>query len=193
MNSLKEHIFPLESFIGGWYIPEKLCDDIIRYFNTNIEDVNFGTTGFNKVDKNIKDSLDLCVSKNNSINPIFEYRNFLGLIIKLYEEKFLELKKQPSYNVNENFNIQYYKPDAGFKVWHSERSIPNTHKRLLVFMTYLNDVPKGGTEFKYQKIVTPANKGLTILWPSEWTHTHRGQIDKENEKYIITGWLSYNE
>ena len=35
MNDLKEHIFPYESFIGGWYIPEKLCDDIITYFNNN--------------------------------------------------------------------------------------------------------------------------------------------------------------
>jgi hypothetical protein len=29
-------------------------------------------------------------------------------------------------------------------------------------MTYLNDVPDGGTEFKYQKIISPAKKGLTL-------------------------------
>ena len=59
-------------------------------------------------------------------------------------------------------------------------------------MTYLNDVPNGGTEFKYQGIKSPAKKGLTIIWPSDWMHTHRGIIDEENEKYIITGWYNLN-
>jgi hypothetical protein len=58
-------------------------------------------------------------------------------------------------------------------------------------MTYLNDVEDGGTEFKYQNIISPAKKGLTLLWPVDWTHTHKGQISKTKEKYIITGWLSF--
>ena len=58
-------------------------------------------------------------------------------------------------------------------------------------MTYLNDVKDGGTEFKFQKITTEAKKGLTLLWPSDFTHTHRGQITHNSEKYIVTGWLSY--
>ena len=57
-------------------------------------------------------------------------------------------------------------------------------------MTYLNDVPKGGTEFFYQKITSPAKKGLTLIWPAEFTHLHKGQIAKQ-EKYIITGWYNY--
>ena len=95
------------------------------------------------------------------------------------------------YNITNGYNIQYYKPKAGFKQWHSERSLPKNSKRLLVFMTYLNDVEDGGTEFKYQNITSPAKKGLTLLWPVDWTHTHRGQISKTNEKYIVTGWLSF--
>ena len=44
-------------------------------------------------------------------------------------------------------------------------------------MTYLNDVPDGGTHFKYQDLTTPAEKGLTILiWPTDFSHTHKGQI-----------------
>ena len=57
-------------------------------------------------------------------------------------------------------------------------------------MTYLNDVPDGGTDFKYQKITCPAKKGLTILWPPDWHHTHKGQVSKKHDKYIITGWYS---
>jgi hypothetical protein len=93
------------------------------------------------------------------------------------------------YTITENWNIQYYKPGGGFKQWHCERGSPST--RILVWMTYLNDVPDGGTEFLYQKLTCPAKKGLTLFWPTDWTHTHRGQISKDHEKYIATGWFSY--
>ena len=58
-------------------------------------------------------------------------------------------------------------------------------------MTYLNNVKDGGTMFKYQNLTIPAKKGLTLIWPSDWTHTHKGQISNTKEKYIITGWYSY--
>ena len=32
---MNEHKFPYESFIGGWYMPEKLCDDIINYYHSH--------------------------------------------------------------------------------------------------------------------------------------------------------------
>jgi len=28
------------------------------------------------------------------------------------------------------------------------------------------------------------------MWPAEWTHTHRGIISTNKEKYIATGWLN---
>ena len=40
---MNEHIFPKESFIGGWYIPEKICDDLINYFDKN-NGARFGVT-----------------------------------------------------------------------------------------------------------------------------------------------------
>ncbi len=60
-------------------------------------------------------------------------------------------------------------------------------------MTFLNDVDDGGTEFKYQNLTIPAKKGLTLIWPAPWTHTHRGQVSNTKTKYIITGWYNFNE
>ena len=59
-------------------------------------------------------------------------------------------------------------------------------------MTYLNDVPDGGgTEFAYYpELKVNAKKGLTLLWPTDFTHTHRGVIS-QHEKYIITGWFHH--
>ena len=91
----------------------------------------------------------------------------------------------------ELINLQTYQPGGGFKTWHCERAGITQQTRCLVFMTYLNDVEDGGTEFEYQKMTAPAKKGLTIIWPSDWTHTHKGQISHTYKKYIATGWLNY--
>ena len=49
------------------------------------------------------------------------------------------------------FNIQHYKPNGGYKAWHFERH-HNEQLRIFAFMTYLNDVPDGGTDFLYQDL-----------------------------------------
>ena len=58
-------------------------------------------------------------------------------------------------------------------------------------MTYLNTIENAGTEFFHQDLKVDAVKGKTLIWPADWTHTHRGIINNEKEKYIFTGWLSF--
>ena len=59
-------------------------------------------------------------------------------------------------------------------------------------MTYLNDVEKGGgTEWIHQKLKVKPEKGKTVIWPAEWTHTHRGIVAPKETKYIATGWYGY--
>mgnify|MGYP005995534887 FL=1 len=197
---MKEHNFPNESFIGGWYIPEKLCDDLVKVFNNEDYKVNAkpgkivqsGKIVENKVKK---DSLDLLIPYE--INPflikeVVSYRYYLQQCLIKYTEKFPETNNIGSIDINDELQLQYYKPNGGFKNWHFERTGPSTKNRVLVFMTYLNDVEDGGTHFKYQNMISPAKKGLTIIWPADWTHTHKGQISKTKEKYIMTGWYTYN-
>ena len=88
--------------------------------------------------------------------------------------------------------IQHYKPGQGFKAWHTERANV-TMNRSLVYMTYLNDVPDGGTQFYYQDMTVEAKKGKTLIWPADFTHIHKSQISYEHEKYITTGWFSYDK
>lgn len=67
-----------------------------------------------------------------------------------------------------------------------------TTTRMLVWMTYLNDVTDGGgTKFIYQDETVQARKGRTLIWPSDFTHTHVGVVSPAQDKYIITGWLNY--
>ena len=61
-------------------------------------------------------------------------------------------------------------------------------------MTYLNDVESGGaTEFSHYQVSVKPKKGLTLIWPSEWTHAHRGEILEHGAKYIVTGWITFTD
>ena len=192
---MKEHKFNLNTFIGGWYINSKVCDNLVNYFNINKDLVKTGMQGGlngKYIDKNQKDSYEISIDIHQKADKsILEYGKELNKVIKLYQKKYNYVEKLAKFSIVENFNIQYYKPKGGYKIWHSERQTKSSSQRLLVFMTYLNDVEDGGTEFYYQKLKSPAKKGLTLIWPAEWTHTHKGQISKKNEKYIITGWYGF--
>ena len=59
-------------------------------------------------------------------------------------------------------------------------------------MTYLNDVEDGGeTQWLYQGRQFKPKKGLTAIWPTDFTHTHRGVVSPTQRKTIATGWFSF--
>tara|TARA_R110000822_G_C15084045_1_gene469987 strand:- start:69 stop:647 length:579 start_codon:yes stop_codon:yes gene_type:complete len=191
---MKEFKTPLDSFIGGWYIPEKVCDDLILFQKNHLNELIKGECnheGERKANPKLKDSLDLHVSFDNYDPPLNIYREYLQQCLEKYVERYPILINSDFFNVNTNYNIQYYPPGGGFKFWHCESAGKKTAFRNLVFMTYLNNVENAGTKFKYQKITTPCVKGLTFIWPSAFTHTHKGVVNEEKEKYIVTGWYTY--
>jgi hypothetical protein len=188
---INEHKFNYDSFIGGWYISDILCDEIVSYFKDNINISHEGIAG-GIINKNLKDSKDIDISPN-LIHPLFnEYRINLQKCLDEYIKKYKFINFYAKFNVNTSYHIQHYSVNGGFKKWHFENSSKTEANRILVFMTYLNDVEDGGTEFYYQKIKSPCKKGLTLIWPTGFTHTHKGQISKTKEKYISTGWFTFN-
>ena len=189
MNYIEENL-PYESFIGGWYIDKNVCDDMVDYHKSN-KQLHFQGRAANEVNKDRKDSIDVTINLADCDDKqLFkDYKKILYDLISLYEEKYIEYKDCKPYGLVENFPIQYYPPGGGFKQWHCERF--SHSNRNLVFMTYLTDVDNAGTEFKYQKLKTECKKGLTLIWPTDITHTHRGIINNKHEKYIVTGWFGY--
>lgn len=191
IHNYKKHDLPKDSFIQGWYMPEETCDGLVKHFNKNKNKAKPGASlyeGALSTDKTIKDSIDLSLGNNNFNPGIFEYRMHLQEILNLYVKEYPEVERLDKFNV-EDVNLQWYPGKGGFKTWHYERGTKGNMNRVLVFMTYLNDVENGGTHFKYQDITTPAIKGLTVIWPPDWTHTHKGQIS-DNKKIIATGWFT---
>ncbi len=188
------------TFIHGCYIPDKICDDLVHYFDEHPDrqvtgkildaDDNLAVDNSRKKSTDIGFDVNLDYYDNQLLS---EYLVYLNLCIKEYEYKYERAGLMASYGLTEGLNLQKYKPGEGYKNWHCERNGVKDQTRCLVFMTYLNDVPDGGTEFLYQQMCSPAKKGLTLIWPSDWMHTHRGQISPTTTKYILTGWLNYTK
>jgi hypothetical protein len=185
-----------KSFIGAWYLPDlALCDDIVAFFASNANQAPGQIGNQGEVNPHIKDSRDVVVTPDTfGQAPIVTYLAALRGIVENYVEKYQAAYFVDPWGVLENINIQYYKPGAGYKAWHTERrgkQAPSVNRHL-VFMTYLNDVTDaGGTEFMNQRIIAQPKKGLTLIWPADWTHMHRGIVSPTQDKYIITGWFSF--
>ncbi|MBI4265406.1 MAG: 2OG-Fe(II) oxygenase [Acidobacteria bacterium] len=184
-----------KSFIGAWYLEDiDVCDELVAYFNDSPTKVD-GQFFDGRVDKEVKDSVDLQITPDRFTDPpVFRYLDHLRRVCNKYVEKYQGSAALDGWGIAENVNIQHYAPGGGYKVWHCERwgtSVP-CGARHLVFMTYLNDVSDaGGTEFLYQLVTVQPRKGLTLIWPADWTHHHRGIVSPTEEKYIITGWFSF--
>ena len=187
---MKEYKLPFENFVAGYMAPKKLCDDIIRYYKDNKEKQYVGTVATFQVLKDVKESTDIMIQPEDTFKPFDEYRKHLQQCIEEYQKKYTSVGMYARFNIAQPYLIQHYPKGGGFKTWHFENAgYPQIIKRKLVFMTYLNDAPNAGTEFKYQKLITPCKKGLTLIWPAEFTHTHRGVVSDTHEKTIITGWF----
>ncbi|MFC3032981.1 2OG-Fe(II) oxygenase [Pseudoalteromonas fenneropenaei] len=92
---------------------------------------------------------------------------------------------------------KYTVNQGGYPYWHSEVYPQAGHNealhRVLLFMFYLNDVAQGGeTEFYYQQRKLTPKQGSMVIAPGYFTHTHRGNIPKSNDKYILTSWVLFN-
>ena len=98
-----------------------------------------------------------------------------------------------SNSISYEVKLQKTPIQGGYSEWHSEQGPGEASTRVLSWMVYLNDVEDGGeTEFLYQGVKQKAKKGVLLIWPASFTHTHRGNPPYSNEKYIVTGWTSFN-
>jgi hypothetical protein len=188
-------------FVGDFMIDHAVCDRLVELHRACdrkglVKRGRMGKGGNLVVDPEKKDSFDVSV---DLVPPdllkeyaIESYYAELQRCLQQYMEQHALLKQLGKFRVTESPAIQHYRPGGGFKMPHFERSGYATTTRMLVWMTYLNDVTDGGgTHFVYQKQTFEAKKGRTLLWPSDFTHTHAGVVSPTQHKYIITGWMNF--
>ncbi len=204
------------NFIEEYNIDKDLCKRLIEFFKSVPMGTNTpyyrklkGQVGANQVIKSIKDSTDLTFSNKlilrigdiNILPQNAAASKAINDYVKALTACMIKFKVKYPYCIPdgsevkliEDVSLQHYKPKGGYHRYHFERSadFKPISTRHLVFMTYLNTVTdKGGTEFYHQEMTTDAIEGNTVIWSSDWTHTHRGVPSPTQDKYIITGWYN---
>lgn len=183
-------------FIGAWHMDKAaLCQDIIDFFEQQRPAQKAGRTSYG-LDHHVKKSTDLTVHPNDLRNAphqtLVPYFSELRACYADYLQQWPFLKTMLNDIDIGEFNIQRYDPGGHFAATHSERTTLEHAHRVLVWMTYLNDVTDGGeTNFLHFDLNVKPERGKTLIWPAEWTHAHSGKMVKSGHKYIITGWMHF--
>ena len=171
-----------------------LCDNLVHYFRSNpdqwLDGIAYGMTKTGEDSGKV--STDIYCSSANKDPDINEFVRQLQIVVDKYIELYPRSNCTVSWNL-EPFNIQRYGPGEGFLKWHCERSIANepSVSRHLAFMMYCNTIEDGGgTEFWHQDWISKSEKGKIVIFPTDWTATHRG-LPCEEEKIILTGWFNF--
>ena len=70
-----------------------------------------------------------------------------------------------------------------------DRQNINSSHKILSWITFLNDIDddEGNFVFNYLNLSVKPKKGTTLIFPSDWTHLHKQNIMKNNEKFTIRG------
>lgn len=180
---MKEHaINKLNNFIAGWYSDPRLCNTIVEKGESDIDKFIPWSPWYQHYDLKEFDN-ELCA----------DYETVLFQTIELYKKKYPLCYKELQPWGWTAPRIQRYNPGQYYSQEHCENDgSSGTIRRHFAYMTYLNTVNDGGgTEFLNQQQTTNAEQGLTLIWPAQWTHYHRGVVAPTEVKYIITGWLCF--
>ena len=188
-------------FIGDFSIDPGVCERLIELHRACdrrglVKPGTLHVDGKGRtVDRDRKDSLDLLLSEVpgelQAEYGVPEYQRELERCAMEYFKRFPNLANA-QFAIREPPAIQHYRPGGGFKAEHCERIGLAGCTRGLVWMTFLNDVTdEGGTRFVYQDAKFEARKGRTLIWPTDFTHTHVGVVSPTQHKYIITGWFNF--
>ena len=188
----------IETFIREYMLSDpSICDSLVELHKKAVA-ANLalpGTVGPQSiVEPSVKRSTDLGIGIAQKHFDLREFRfdaymrEVSGFLNSYIEEL---MSHGGSFTMKFPPQIQWYKPGEGFYGWHIDGAAGQCD-RAIVFTSYLNDVTDGGgTEFHYQRMVTSAVKGKTVIFPAALTHVHRGVVSPTQHKYLLTGWLSW--
>jgi len=174
--------------------PSDLCDTMIEYFDANPKKYDSTVVDF-KDGKPTSRPDEHRVSEELTIPDIHwlskkAHKIINPLVIK-FCKKYAAVLRTFNTSYYENLHILKYEPNKGHYDYHSDADGPLIYNRMISIIVYFNDVKEGGeTEFEYIDVppVKP-KKGTIVIFPSGWTHQHRGNIPISNEKYIGVWWL----
>ena len=179
-------------------LSKDLCRGFIDIFESSEDRQHLGQVYLktSECNKNIKQSVDISFTPNDLQNP--KWGHLLSTLVPIIENGLNDyilrfhqgLTQVDPFRMSSVFNMQRYRPSEAFYGYHCERASLKYSDRILVWMVYLNTLTdRGETEFFYQHHFERPEEGKLVIWPSDWTYTHRGIPSPTQTKYILTGWF----
>ena len=179
-----------EQFIKDTSIVDKFLDHYANNPDKHLKGQVAGESGPYSSKMKVSTEINVETEYETEFSKIF--CDELQIVLNGYIEKYPRVNSLSRFNLVP-FNIQYYNPGEGFLEWHSERTCASepSSSRVLVWMMYCHTIEEGGgTEFLHQDYTCKSEKGKVVIWPADWTFTHRGEPCDE-EKMILTGWYNF--
>jgi len=122
---------------------------------------------------------------------IEEYQTHVAQCVNLYCQDYPEALATGAFAFETAAEIVCLKPTDDVEPWRAGRQAQA--RRHLVYMTYLNTVEeRGWTQWKNQKIDIQPQRGLTLIWPADWTWSYRN-CPATTDKYVAMGYLTLAE
>ena len=188
----------IKDFIGkftGAFTPE-FCNDVIQWYKI-MDSKGFG---FNRqeVDHNIpahlKDTNAVFTTNSLAVNGVPAIHKHMTDVIwkyyDIYRGKYSALQTGEGTQGIYELKVQETQIGGGFHVWHWEQAGRSVCNRLMNVQIFLNTVEAGGeTEFLYLNRIEPAVQGTLLIYPGNYTHTHRGNPPRSGVKYLSNCWI----
>lgn len=113
-----------------------------------------------------------------------------------YIEQFRDLWQAPNVHCT-GFRIQRYERNVGYYRWHCD-AVPwnpiadgTDTVRILAVVVYLNTIDEGGgTYFPMHDLVTTAEVGKVVVFPTTWQFPHQGLVPLSSDKWIISQFIN---
>ncbi len=184
-----------------WIYDNSLTPDFCKLLIDKFEisqDKYEGIIGSGEVNRNIKRTTDLLISKNDlyqredgilfkslkkGLNLYTQHLSSLGIYCNVTEgaEVFDTGYQIQKYSIEED--------NKGFYNWHHDSIINKSGARILTYLWYLNTIEEGGeTEFFDGMKIKP-KEGTLVVFPACWPYFHRSCEVIKEEKWICTGWI----
>ena len=171
------------NFIERYIVEDNVCDGLVNYFERS--------TDYKKSDKNL--------------SSVFTYPHNKNLWLKAYDDALTQSIKEycikykifnSSFGINQKLLSHFFPNSKDNKYFYGRNALTEAGNlicsRVLIYNTFLNDIEEGGEiNFLWQKVKVKPKKGLTLLWPSEFTHAYTHLPAPKQNKYLISGFISY--
>ena len=185
-----------EDFIRVYddFVDQNYCEKIINYFEwCSTKNRTHGRTSSKiaKEDESLALNYEMSFNRDNLPYVQDFSEKFFDVAYREYVKEFPILDDFERHKIF-TYKVQKTVPGSGYHVWHSESGSREFGTRIGVYILYLNDAISGGeTEFLYQKSRIEPVTGRLVIFPSCYTHVHRGNPPLSGDKYLMTGWIEY--